>query len=279
MKVVLREGPVREGRGIDLSETQFSPEAVASAIRRTDAVDGLRIECADPGPGHDHLGRVPSSTVTRGHLLEAVGRSRRLQTPVDAEIARIESRLAEQSSPADPDAPRDLRAARRRLAEAGDDESRLRERVATLRGRLNAHRETGDEEAITTTRDELVSVTTELSEVVTERVAAEQRLDALERRARSVRDSRDLRLQHTDALANRRRDARAYFIEKLGDEFDVAVRELSEATFETADADELVRQLAAVRLADFSAPVVLTCRAFTDVETAAHYLDSPVVRV
>ncbi|KAB1197508.1 MULTISPECIES: hypothetical protein [Haloferax] len=278
MKVYLPDGAVREGRGIDLSDTAFAPETVVAAVRDPGSpADALRIDCPEPDSGHDVLARVPISTITTKRLSTAVARSRGRSSPVDEELDRLTSRLAEYAD-TDDDYSTPLRAARRRLAEAGDDEAGLRERTASLRGRLAAHREAGDDDAIEATRAELVDVATQLSEVETERIAAEQRLEALEREAKRARDSRDERLRLTDAVANRRREARTYFADTLAAEFDEARDALSALSSETTDTDTLTA-LAAVRLADFRAPVVSTCRFFADAETAAHHLDCPVIRL
>ncbi|KAB1192670.1 hypothetical protein GJR96_04135 [Haloferax sp. MBLA0076] len=280
MKVSLPDGTVRTGRGIDLSVFDVTTDSILSAIREPGPTeDGLRIECPEPGPSHDRLARVPLSNPTRGHVLAAVGRSRGMETGVDDELGRLEARLAEHTASDDASTVQQRRTARRRVADAGDDETRLRERAATLRGRLNAHREAGDDEAIAATRSELVDVTTKLSEVETERIAAEQRLDALERGARRTRDSRDERLRLSDAIANRRRDARAYFVDVLGDEFDAVVRDLEPDCSGRTPVDPVVVSLAAITMADLDAPVVSTCRFFPDVKTAARRLGTPVIWV
>ncbi|WP_416838385.1 hypothetical protein [Haloferax sp. DFSO52] len=298
MKVHLSDGTVREGRGIDLSATALDPETVVAAIRipepastsesasgsASESADAsIRIECADPGPGHDTLARVPVSNATPGRLLAAVGRSRGMASPVDEELDQLSTRLAAHEV-TDPDHTTNLRAARRRLADAGADEARLRERSATLRGRLAVHREAGDDDATEATRSELVDVATELSEIETERIAAEQRLDALEREATRLRDSRDERLRLTDAIANRLREARAYFADELATEFDDARDELADLftdapRTDAPPADAVASSLAAVKLADLRAPIVSMCRCFPDAETAASHLDVPVIRL
>ncbi|GGC51960.1 hypothetical protein GCM10007209_12050 [Haloferax sulfurifontis] len=273
----------------------------------TDAPGTLRIDCPSPGPGHDRLGRVPvsapSPSPSRGWLLAAAGRSHGRRSPVADDLARLEAKLAEHRDDAAEEAEADererpdtsaaaLRDARRRVAAAGEDESRLRERVAALRGRVNAHRDAGDDEATAAAREELVSAATELSEVETERVAAEQRLSALERAVRAERDGREARLKLEDAVENRRREARAHFAAELGAEFEAALRDLASlpatATATAAvdsppeppalESDPVARALAAVRLADLSAPVVLSCGRFSDAEAAADWLGVPVVR-
>ncbi|ELZ95065.1 hypothetical protein C440_08312 [Haloferax mucosum ATCC BAA-1512] len=308
MRLRLPDGTVRTGRAIDLSSERLDPNEVVDAVRTDSGRDadctdsapdtGLCIECPEPGPGYDRLARIPApnSPLSRGELLVAVGRSRELATPVDDDLARLEARLLEREPDSDENtatlpAPSasDLREARRRVAAAGDDESRLRERVATLRGRLNAHREADDEEAAAATQSELVEVATELSEVETERVAAKQRLDALERAARRARDGREERLRIRDAIANRRRELRAYLSTELGDEFDATVRELvadargpndfvRSATSGTGNLQQtVVNGLAAVRIAELNAPVVLMRQPFTDLETAVQWLGTPVI--
>ncbi|ELZ73924.1 hypothetical protein C457_01535 [Haloferax prahovense DSM 18310] len=309
MRLRLPDGTVHEGPAIDLADGPFDVGAdeVVAAIRGDDGDDGddatgaLRIDCPPPGPGYDRLGRIPVSkpTPSRGWLLAAVGRSRGLRSPVADDLGRLEAKLAERrddgvEGEADEHESIDtsaaaLREARRRVAAAGEDESRLRERVATLRGRVNAHRDAGDDEATETAQSELVEVATELSEVETERVAAEQRLSALERAARTERDSREARLKLEDAVENRRREARAYFAAELGDAFEAALRSLvatpplmataeSPASVADLESDPVARALAAVRLADLSAPVVISCGRFSDAEAAANWLDAPVIR-
>ncbi|QOS10378.1 uncharacterized protein HfgLR_01120 [Haloferax gibbonsii] len=315
MRLRLPDGTVREGPAIDLADGPFDVGAdeVVAAIRVDDGGDGddgndgddgtgaLRIDCPPPGPGYDRLGRIPVSkqTPSRGWLLAAVGRSRGLRSPVADDLDRLEAKLAERRDDgvdveADEREPVDtsaaaLREARRRVAAAGEDESRLRERIATLRGRVNAHRDAGDDEATETAQSELVAVATELSEVETERVAAEQRLSALERAARTERDSREARLKLEDAVENRRREARAYFAAELGDAFEAALRSLaaapslmataeSPASVADFESDPVARALAAARLADLSAPVVISGGRVSDADAAANWLDAPVVR-
>ncbi|MFC7129928.1 hypothetical protein [Haloferax chudinovii] len=310
MRLRLPDGSVYEGSAIDLASesVDIDADAVVAAVRADDGTDAtdpgpLRIDCPSPGPGHDRLGRVPvsASSPSRGWLLAAVGRSRGRRAPVADDLARLEARLAEHRDRAAEEVEADeregvdtsaaaLRDARRRVAAAGDDESRLRERVATLRGRVNAHRDAGDDEATAAAREELVSAATELSEVETERVAAEQRLSALERAVRADRDGREARLKLADAVENRRREARAHFAAELGEAFEAALRDLASlpATATPAvdsppgpaalESDPVARALAAVRLADLSAPVVLSCGRFSDAEAAADWLGVPVVR-
>ncbi|MDS0242681.1 MULTISPECIES: hypothetical protein [unclassified Haloferax] len=308
MRLRLPHGSVYEGSAIDLAgeSVDIDADAVVAAVRSdggTDATGPLRIDCPSPGPGHDRLGRVPvsASSPSRGWLLAAVGRSRGRRSPVADDLARLEARLAEHRDRAAEESEADerdrvgtsaaaLRDARRRVAAAGEDESRLRERVAALRGRVNAHRDAGDDEAAAAARQELVETATELSEVETERVAAEQRLSALEHAVRAERDGREVRLKLEDAVENRRREARAHFAAELGEAFEAALRDLASlpATATPAvdspsgpaalESDPVARALAAVRLADLSAPVVLSCGRFSDAEAAADWLGVPVVR-
>ncbi|ELZ90284.1 DUF7856 family protein [Haloferax sulfurifontis] len=310
MRLRLPDGTVYEGSAIDLAGESVDVDAVVAAVRAddgTDAPGALRIDCPSPGPGHDRLGRVPvsapSPSPSRGWLLAAAGRSHGRRSPVADDLARLEAKLGEHRDDAAEEAEADererpdtsaaaLRDARRRVAAAGEDESRLRERVAALRGRVNAHRDAGDDEATAAAREELVSAATELSEVETERVAAEQRLSALERAVRAERDGREARLKLEDAVENRRREARAHFAAELGAEFAAALRDLASlpatATATAAvdsppeppalESDPVARALAAVRLADLSAPVVLSCGRFSDAEAAADWLGVPVVR-
>ncbi|MFC6990001.1 hypothetical protein ACFQJD_17205 [Haloplanus sp. GCM10025708] len=177
----------------------------------------------------------------------------------------------------------DVAAIRRRVAEAGDDEAHLRERVAALRGRVQALRE-ADGETAADAEAELESAITELSEVETERIAAEQSLSRAEARERAARDRRERRLELADRLANLERGARADLAATVYDEFTAAVATLpgdGDAGGEPGeyDGDAVTAALGVARVAPLRAPVVLAADRFDDAATAADRLDAPVVRL
>jgi hypothetical protein len=168
------------------------------------------------------------------------------------------------------------------VARAGDDEERLRERVATLRGQLQAHRDAGRETS--DVRQQLDETVTRLAEVETERIAAEQALVRAEREATSARTVRERRLRLQDRAANLRRASRQHLGDELYDEFCAAVASIPRAVSPSEhpsefEGDSVTVRLAAVAVADLDAPVVLSCDRFDSAETAVTRLNTPVVRV
>jgi len=173
----------------------------------------------------------PLATITKRppslwRALAAAARERGREHPLDDERRRLRAELEAAAVAVDDagDVSDALAAARRRAAAAGADVERLRERAATLRGRLTQARErTGaDTEADTdievdsdaaqtdvdALRAEFEAATRALTEAETERVAADQALaDAVER-SRAARDARERRLHLRDTLTNRRREIR-----------------------------------------------------------------------
>ena len=238
----------------------------------------ISIEAPTPGPGHVQLGRVPVECSLR-RALAAAGRSRGETSPQDRQIAQLERTLAELDPPSV-----NLAAARRRVADTGNQEDRLRERIATLRGELHARRKLDADTGSLET--ELQEAAAELSEAETERIAAEQALKRERERARNARDIRERRLELQDELANRRRSARAVLARRLYPDFAAALQRVpgeaapggSPGEFE---GDPAAATLAAVRIARLSAPVVLVFSEsrFPSADVAAAQLDTRVLRV
>jgi hypothetical protein len=255
------------------------PENPRSRAGGPESTPAVAVDCADPGPIHDRIGHVTPDTdpSLRGALADAA-RSRGISAPESTALAAARERLDSLSPPdADPSA------ARRRVAEVGEDRRRLRERVATLRGRLQALREVDDADAVAEAERELSEATRELSEVETERIAAEQRLDRLERDVRAARDAREERLALQDRIGNLERAARRSLAAAVWDEFADAAAALPGDGAVGDDpgtyrGDPVTAALAAVRVADVDAPVVLSIRRFESATEAATRLNAPVVR-
>lgn len=276
------DGATFRGPAVDLGDRSIDPEAVAAAIRN----DGrgapcepvVAVGCPSPGPGHESLSVLPGESTIRG-LLAAAARSRGLAASVDRELAAVERELAAISVPSV-----DVAAARQRVAAATGEEERLRERVATLRGRLKERRDlAADADDV---REAYREATAELADAETERVAAEQTLARAEERAREARERRDRRLALQDRRGNLRRRARAELAAAVHDEFSGALDAVpgrgaaGDAPGEY-EGDRLTAALAAVRIADLAAPVVLApaTRRFASVQAAADRLGTPVVRL
>ena len=266
------EGTVREGRAVDCRDLDVPAATVVAAIRGADAP--VVVEAPEPRPVHERVGYVrPDGGVSIRAALAAAARSRGLTAPQDERIVAVREELSELSVP-----EASTRAARRAVAERTGDVERLRERVATLRGRVQALREhDGDAEAVAA---ELSAATRDLSEAETGLIAARERLDAATDAAREVRDARERRLRLRDRLHNRRREARAHLADALADEFRTAVAATPWPTpSDPREADDVTRALAVGRIAALRAPVGLACDRFADPATAADWLDAAVIRL
>jgi len=235
-----------------------------------------------PGPGHARLARLPPrGTTSVRALLAAAARSRGRTAAADEQVAALEAELASLSPP-----DVDVAAARRRVATAADREDRLRERVAALRGELRARRDLdADPEPVAA---DLADAAAALSEAETERIAARQALARAEERAREARAERDRRLALQDRLGNRRRAARrelaAGIYPAVSDALAALPGDASPGDRPAAfEGDRALAALAAVRVADLDAPVVLApptpgAARFGDARAAAERLDVPVIR-
>lgn len=273
MTVAVRaRGTVHAGRAVDLRPVAVAPREVAAAVRG-EPVPGVTVDCPPPGPFHDRVGVVEAGMCfERRPALAAAARTRGLTAPQDEAVATTEAALADLDPP-----PADAAAARRRVASAGEERDRLRERVARLQGRVRARRDAGldagDAEAA------LDEAARALSEAETERAAAEQALARARERARAARDVRERRLALEDRLANQRRAARAHLAAAVADEFAAAVAAAPGDATDAESASPRTAALAAARVADLDAPVVLVDPPFPDPATAADWLDVPVVQV
>ena len=258
---------VHEGRAL---QVPVGAEAAVAAVR--DPTDES-LRCPDPRPVHEAVGLVAPRPVQRRATLAAVARSRGHEPPTSERIETLRAGLRERT----PESV-DLAGARRRVAESGTDVERLRERVATLRGRVQAHRESGgdasDAEAA------LREAARELSEAETERQAAVQALARARERARETRDDRERRFAREDELANLVREARAWLAARVRERVTAAVVAVpGSAATSVEGADPVTLRLAAARVARVRAPVVLACRRFPDARAASRWLDAPVLRV
>lgn len=218
---------------------------------------------------YDHVAVVaPGLTLDRREALVATTRSRGATTSVDDELRSARDRLADLGAPVP-----SLAAVRRQVAETEADLDAKRERVATLRGRLQ---ET-DDPAL---EDEYRSAIRALSEAETEHTAAREALADARERAREARDERETRFRLEDRVANLQRRAREELIDTVRPWADSAVRAVpgAEATsFEAAA--PVTAALALVRVGRIRTPVVLACRRFERESAAEAWLGSPVYRL
>jgi hypothetical protein len=266
------EGRLRTGPVVDLRESGLDPRRVGQAIREG-GVDGFRVDCPDPQPVHDHVGVLtPAVSLRIRSALAAAARSRGLTAPQDDDIAAVREQLADLTVP---DGDPDPAAARRRLAGTETAVERHRERVATLRGRLQAARDAGRDAAALETA--LADATRVLTEAETERAAAREALDRAERRARAERDARERRRRLQDRVGNLERAARAHLVERVREEYVSAVAD------RWGDGDPFavegdIAGLAVAHVAALRAPVVLATDRLSPGQ-AATWLEASVVCV
>lgn len=253
---------------VDLRGRGVEPRAVVAAIRDP---DDDRVACAPPAPVHEAVGHVGPRVDSRTTVLAAVARARGRSAPQDEELAAAREALADVDA-----GPTDTADARRDVAAAGEERDRHRERAAALRGRIEARQEAGL--PVDEARSELTEVARRLSEVETERAAAQQRLDAARRRARDGYDSRERRLALQDRVANLERAARRHLAEGLRPAVERALAAYPDASPGVDGTDAVAFRYAAARLAPLSAPCVVSAGPF-DAAGAAAYLDAPVVRL
>jgi hypothetical protein len=208
---------------------------------------------------------APGMALDRREALAAAARSRGVETSVDEDIESIRRRLSDHEASVPT-----LSDARRRVAETEAALEERRERVATLRGRVQA----SDDDAVT---DEYRTAIRELSEAETEHLAATEALEDARSRARSARDERDRRLRLQDRLENRRREAQVELVESVRPAADEAVVSAPGGDGRTfADADSVTAALAVARVGTVHAPVALACRRFSDAAEATAWLEAPV---
>jgi len=268
-------GIQRSGAAIDLRDAAASPSVVVAAVRDP---EDERVRCPDAGPLHERVGHVHAEMTTAVRAaVAAAARSRGASAPEDERAAALDAKRASIEIP-----EVDVAAARRRVAEAGDEVDDLREEAARLRGQIEARREMGadasDAEAA------LADVTRRLSEAETDAIAAEQALDRARQVARDARDARERRLELADRAANRRREARDRLAREYYDAFCDAVAAVpgEAAPGDGPDAyegDAVTAALAALRMGDVEAPAVLACDRFASAAAARDRLDGPVVLV
>ena len=202
------------------------------------------------------LGQIPTGT-TLPRELAAAARSRGRTASVRAELTSLRERLTPTAVPAV-----DLDSARRRVADAGGEEERLKEQIAALRGDVRARRSVDAD--TTETLAELESTAAALARAQTDRIAAEQALEGVLAQADRARDVRERRLELRDRVENRRRDARRELARAVYPAFRGALSVVPGVVPDDAgtrpstyEGPRLAASLAAVRIAELDAPVAV----------------------
>jgi hypothetical protein len=217
----------------------------------------------------EHVSVVtPGLAFDRQRALVAAARSRGVTSSVDEKLREARQQLAAIGDPVP-----SLEAVRRRVAESERDIERKRERVATLRGRVQA----SDSEA---TRAEYRGAVRELAEAETERAAAREALATAREQARERRDERERRLRLEDRVGNLERRARSEIRDSFEPVVDGIVPTVPGAeAFRFEAASSVTAALALVRAGVVRVPVVLACRRFPDRPAAESWLQTPVIRL
>jgi hypothetical protein len=280
------DGSHLQGRALDLRERDLPAQALVDAVRVAStpgpvpvSEPGIHVDCDPAGLVHGHVRQIPPESFDLYDALVAAARS---HGTVVAATRRLEHARTALAAVKQRTVDVDRTAAKRRAAETGRAEDRLGERVATLRGRLDARRELGADTTVVET--ELAEAVAELTEAETERIAAEQRLAQIERAVRSERDARQRRLRLADRVDNLRRRVRRDLVTSVYDDFERAVDALPGETdpgtrpSEYAG-DRTTAALAVVRVARLRAPVVLSVEPFGSPAETATWLDAPVIQL
>lgn len=264
------DGSVWRGRAIDLSgSARLGSKRIYNAIERDGEVNRLCVVCSDPSNLHGHVGRItPGMTLHQHTALTAVARSRGWDAPQDEEYSRIRDRIEELSV-----SGVDTAATRKRLAETTEEIEQQRERVARLQGQVTALRERPEQQK-REPHQALERAIQELSELETQRAAAKQTLEQARKRQRKLHDRHDERLALEDRAANLSRAARRHLCDRIQDEFERTVESVPET-----DDDPVTTALAIARLGEISAPIVLEQNRFDTVQTAADWLNAPVIAI
>ena len=215
---------------------------------------------------YQHVGVItPGMDLTRRAALVATARSLNASTEVDVAIRELHAQLRSRSEPIP------LRVdARRRVAETVTDLEAKRERVATMRGRLQA---TDDEIAAVAYRDAI----RQLSEAETEHTAAVEALTTARQQARAARDIREQRFRIEDRLENLKRRARKELVSAVLPTVNTELSKLPDCTYTSFDeADSVSAALTLVRVGALKIPVTTACRRFSDRQSAEEWLETPV---
>jgi hypothetical protein len=273
---------VRCGRAIAVA-APVEPATLARAVReRCDSDARVAVAADDPGPAHEYVGCIrPEMGLRTRTALAAAARSRGLETPHDDALAAARERLAalDAGNERGPGTAGERTEHRQAAAEATGETEQLREAVAAARGRLEARREQGLDP--TPAAEELAAAIERLSEAETEAAAARQRLGVVRERTREHRNTREERFRLEERVANLERSVRTHRREQVTDEYVTALEAVPgtggvEEPYEVAPVSGA---LAVARVAELSAPVVLACERFESAESAADWLDTPVIQV
>jgi hypothetical protein len=263
------------GRALDLP-AGVDPARLVRAVRTGDATETeppIRVVARTAGRLHERVGHVHGDLTIRPRTALAVAaRTRGWRTAYDAPLRDAREALAAQDVPEVEPAVEP----HRELAETRGERDRMRERVATARGRVQA----APGEA-TAEREELASAIRDLSEVETSVAAARERRRRDREAADVARDHLQERLRLADRVANLERRARRALVDRARSPYASALAAVpgvapDSLPFEAAP-DAMA--LAIARFGEPRAPLVLSTGRFSDAAAAATWLATPVLRL
>lgn len=269
---------VHEGPAVTVAQS-VSPSAVVDAVRG-DGPAHVDVSGASPGPVHDHVGFIHDG-MGLGHrtALARAGRSRGMETPHDEELARLREKRARLDEAIDDEQSSNPATHRERIAATEAEIGRLREAVASARGKLDVCRANDLETA--TAEEELQNAIKALSERETEHHAARELLERSRATRRETRERFEERLRLTDRIANLERSARACLVDDLRETYCGIFRRISvlNQPTEPFEAPPVDAAIAIASIADLSAPIVLAVDRFEDTAAAREILDAPIIDI
>lgn len=268
------DGVERSGPAVDLRDATVDVEDVLAAARNP---DDDRVCCGAAGELHERVGFLRRGvTISALGSVAAAARSRGRRSDHAAKLQAVRAELQEIDAP-----EVDLKAARECVATTAADVDALRERVARASGRVEALRDGNG--AVEAAEADLAAATQELAAAETDYHAAREALAAAREQARGARDARERRLALEDRLANLRRDARRELAASVAGQFRLALHSLpvpGEPTDPTAfEGPDWAAACGVARIADCSAPLVVSDDIFQRPTRARATLDAPVVLV
>lgn len=264
-----------------------NPQRLAGAIRRdrggekstpeihdSDAVS-IRVETPPAPAVYDHIGCIrPDMGLRIRTALARAARTRGLETPYDSKLTEVREKLADLPEPESME-----REATETVATTDADVERLRERVATARGRLIARRENDLDPTPAAT--DLADAITELSEAETTAAAARQRLERARETRREQRTIQEQRFRLEDRRGNLERKARQSLLEQVREAYTSTLHEVPgyDGPGEPFDVSPVIAALAIGRITDTQAPLVLSIDRFDDAAHARTWLETPVILI
>lgn len=277
MPTVEIDGTRHVGPAIDLRPFDLSPRTVRDAV--CDGTAGpLTVEAPPVGPVYEYVGAlIPQKTYPTQAALAAAARARGYRSrhaDTLADLAAEIDRLAAAGTGETADA------AKQTVAET--DAESLRERLDTLRGRIEEQRQTGTADHALV--DEYRELATTLSERKLETRAAEQAYERTQTVNARRRDQLERRLRLQDRYHNLERRARRELAAQLETQFHRALASVPGSSPDPTALDtelptDVTAALAVARVAPINAPVVVACGRFETAVAARAALQTPVVLV